>query len=66
MNLYKLCDAYNNILYEPELFPAARLCMFNPLCVNVFHTGSVIVCGLREQADLNFIVQSVINMCQIL
>ena len=64
VNLYRLCQTHDNVMYEPELFPAARLRMFDPLCVNVFHTGSVIVCGLREQADLDNVVRSLINMCQ--
>ena len=35
--------------YEPELFPAAlRLIEFNPLCVNVFASGKVVILGLRN------------------
>ena len=35
-------------LYEPELFPAARLLEFNPLCVNVFSTGKIVILGVKE------------------
>ena len=38
-------------MYEPELFFAARLTDFNPLCVNVFHTGQIVITGLK---DLDF------------
>lgn len=34
--------------YEPELFPAARLLEFNPLCVNVFSTGKIVILGVKE------------------
>ena len=64
VSLEKLHSTYDNIMYEPELFPAMRLSVFNPLCVNVFHTGAVVICGLRAQAaDLDAIIQNVINMC---
>jgi len=35
-------------LYEPELFPAARLLQFNPLCVNVFSTGKIVILGVKD------------------
>jgi len=38
--------------YEPELFPGLRLTDFNPLCVNVFASGKVIILGVK---DLNSI-----------
>src|SRR5437773_908717 len=38
----------NTFLYEPELFPALRIRDFNPASVNVFTTGKVIICGLRN------------------
>jgi TATA-box binding protein (TBP) (component of TFIID and TFIIIB) len=34
--------------YEPELFPALRLRKFNPLCVNVFASGKIVILGLKE------------------
>ena len=34
--------------YEPELFPALRLTEFNPLCVNVFHSGKIIILGIKS------------------
>lgn len=39
-------------LYEPELFPAARLLKYNPMCVNVFQSGKVTIVGVR---DINFV-----------
>lgn len=52
LNLRKLA-AYchkNNIRYEyePELFPALRLTCYNPICVNVFSTGKVIMMGIKQ------------------
>lgn len=38
----------SNCVYEPELFPALRLTRsFNPLCVNVFASGKVVILGLK-------------------
>jgi Transcription factor TFIID (or TATA-binding protein, TBP) len=47
-------------MYEPELFPALRMTKFNPICVNVFSTGKVVILGLKSlsyQSLLNSIVQ---------
>jgi TATA-box binding protein (TBP) (component of TFIID and TFIIIB) len=35
-------------MYEPELFPALRLKIFNPLCVNVFASGKIVILGLKK------------------
>ena len=35
------------VIYEPELFPAARILEFHPLCVNLFASGKVVVTGLK-------------------
>ena len=35
------------VMYEPELFPAARVLKFNPLCVNLFCSGKVVITGLK-------------------
>ena len=51
VNLEKMVAASNIVVYEPELFPALRIRKYNPASVNVFTTGKVIVCGLRD-ADL--------------
>ena len=37
--------------YEPEMFPSLRLTCFNPICVNVFSSGKILITGLR---DLNY------------
>lgn len=34
-----------DISYEPELFPAMRLLFWNPILVNIFNTGKVVVMG---------------------
>ena len=47
VNLFLLSNSSPLIQYEPELFPAARLLAFRPLCVNVFASGKVVITGLR-------------------
>ena len=42
-------------MYEPELFPALRLTKFNPVCVNVFSSGKIVILGLRELAYQNIL-----------
>ena len=42
------CLPLKYFMYEPELFPALRLTLFNPLCVNVFSSGKVTILGLRS------------------
>lgn len=45
--------------YEPEIFPAARLMQFNPLCVNIFASGKVIITGLRDAQKLNDLISEI-------
>lgn len=52
----RLSELHNKLtsrqsIYEPELFPAMRLRGFNPMCVNVFHTGKCIITGYRPPAN---------------
>ena len=51
VNLRKLATQVlprGSFVYEPELFPALRLTSFNPMCVNVFSTGKIVILGLRN------------------
>ena len=42
-------------MFEPELFPALRLTHFNPLCVNVFASGKIVVLGLKQLSYHNIL-----------
>ena len=44
--------------YEPELFPALRLTEFNPLCVNVFHMGKIVILGIKT-LDYEHVVDTI-------
>lgn len=46
INLYKLAESSDTV-FEPELFPSCRLGKFNPICVNVFCSGKIVVTGLK-------------------
>ena len=50
INLLKLAQlmSCSERVYEPELFPALRMTKFNPICVNVFSTGKVVILGLKS------------------
>ena len=58
MNLLKLCQC-ENTLCEPELFAAVRKLKYNPVSVNVFSTGSIVACGLKEPEDFCIIVKEI-------
>ena len=45
--------------FEPELFPAARLLQFNPLCVNVFATGTIVLMGVKDLKTVNKLISNV-------
>jgi TATA-box binding protein (TBP) (component of TFIID and TFIIIB) len=49
VNLYKLAKSMGSeCFFEPELFTALRFTKYNPLCVNIFATGKVMILGLRN------------------
>jgi len=62
VNLIKLAKGLvrGTFWYEPELFPALRLQNFNPLCVNVFSSGKVILMGVKD-FDYGQLVQRVLD-----
>jgi TATA-box binding protein (TBP) (component of TFIID and TFIIIB) len=64
VDLNKL-SACKDTKYEPEIFAAVRMSKYKPISVNVFHTGSVVVCGLKRADDIFDILtdlKSIINM----
>ena len=64
VNLNKLAER-NDTRYQPEIFAAARMTNYKPLSVNVFHSGSVVVCGLRDPEYIFVILkelETIINM----
>lgn len=65
VNLKKLVEQQQQILYEPELFCAVRMMKYKPLSVNVFSTGAIVVCGLREPEDIYDIVSDINDLCQL-
>jgi TATA-box binding protein (TBP) (component of TFIID and TFIIIB) len=63
VNLNKLAHC-NDTDYYPEIFAAVRMTKYKPLSVNVFHTGSVVVCGLKKPEQIFDILndlESIIN-----
>jgi TATA-box binding protein (TBP) (component of TFIID and TFIIIB) len=65
VNLLKLstCD---NTLYIPELFAAVRMTKYNPISVNVFSTGSIMVCGLKEPEYMYIILKELDELCKVI
>lgn len=55
--------------YEPELFPAVLLKKFKPISVNVFSSGKIIMCGVREIEQVDAIMKELkedLIMCKLL
>jgi len=60
INLNKLAKELNNNCYfDPETFPALRMTAFNPLCVNVFASGKVVIMGIKT-LDYNDLVNRIL------
>ena len=57
INLLKLAQLMpcTDYTYEPELFPALRMTKFNPVCVNVFATGKIVILGLKSLSYQGFL-----------
>jgi len=50
-------------VYEPEFFPALRLKEYKPVSVNIFTTGKVMVCGLRDPEEMYIILLHLRWLC---
>ena len=63
-NLYKLAKV-TKCWFEPELFPALRLTKYDPVCVNVFSTGKIVILGLKNlyyQGYVDNIISDLYNL----
>lgn len=61
INLYLLNEKLKHqCMYEPELFPAMRYLKYNPLCVNIFSSGKIMILGLST-LQYHSQVESIIN-----
>ena len=49
VNLYKVAKVLKRLaMFEPEIFPALRYLKYNPLCVNIFSSGKVVILGVKQ------------------
>src|SRR5277367_150773 len=61
INLDKLAEC-SQTLYIPELFAAVRITKYNPVSINVFRTGSVVACGLKEPEHIHDILSNYLKV----
>jgi len=47
----------NQVHFEPEIFPAVLIRKYKPLSVNVFSTGKIIICGVRDMEQVHSIMK---------
>ena len=66
INLYnfaKECDGGNmKPFYDFELFSAVKLSSFRPVCVNVFATGKMIMCGIKDLKCADNILSDILEI----
>lgn len=62
IHLQKLVQVISNsssslMHYEPEIFPAVLIRKYKPLSVNVFSTGKIMICGVRDMDQVHNIMK---------
>src|SRR3981189_1739620 len=62
IHLQKLAQVISNtssslMHYEPENFPAVLIRKYKPLSVNVFSTGKIMICGVRDMDQVHNIMK---------
>ena len=45
------------IQYEPELFPAVLIRKYKPISVNIFSTGKIMICGVKDIEQVHKIMK---------
>lgn len=48
--------------FEPEIFPALRLLHFNPICVNIFSSGKVVILGMKCFSERDSLVDNILSI----
>jgi len=70
INLVKFArECSISLQYEPELFPAVLLKKFKPISVNVFSSGKIILCGVRDIQCVDNIMEELksdLEMCKLI
>jgi TATA-box binding protein (TBP) (component of TFIID and TFIIIB) len=61
VHLYRLAAKLRDqCSFEPELFSGLRYLKYNPMCVNIFSSGKVVILGLKT-LDYSEIVKDIIE-----
>ena len=62
IDLYKLSEQIKSLL-NLEGFPGLQVWAFKPIHVNVFSTGRVIMTGIKDVIDANYIKSELDKLC---
>ena len=57
LNLHLLSDLVKESILELELFPALTIYKYKPIKVNVFASGTIIMCGIKDFSFSNVILK---------
>jgi len=61
VNLFEIAlKLKEKAMYEPELFPALRVIFFNPMCVNLFASGKIVIMGIKS-LEYTHITNQIVN-----
>lgn len=58
INLYKFNKVIASV-YDFELFSALRVCGFGSVCVNLFSSGKVVLCGIKSEQQAEDIIRNI-------
>jgi TATA-box binding protein (TBP) (component of TFIID and TFIIIB) len=62
INLSKLYESFQcnkHVIYEPEIFSAVQLKQYNPIHVNIFISGCVLILGVKDLCFANKILDEI-------
>ena len=63
--LRKIASTNSDLFHETELFPAALIRKWHPAHIALFHTGRVILTGLKTMQHFNDVMSSLISFLQM-
>ena len=56
-----ICSSYD-MSYEPEIFPALLINRLKPIHIAVFHSGKLILTGLKSVSQIPLILEQLLPM----
>ena len=61
INLHKFYPLVNSF-YKFELFSGLRITKYEKVCVNLFSSGKLVLCGIQSEEQANVITQDIYSI----